>query len=189
MNVALNLRPPSAAVRMRTATDAIHRRLEARLDIVERLADPARRPDLMRRYAALHIPADEALGPYLSTLPGLDFFGRSRAPLLARFLGDAPPPAFPLPVTRAEALGMLYVLEGSTLGGRIILRMLASRGVHDPSLAFLDPYGAQTGARWRGFLAVLARESDGDEERIAQACDGAQSGFLHAERLLCQGTP
>jgi heme oxygenase len=84
---------------------------------------------------------------------------------------------------------MLYVLEGSTLGGRIILRMLASRGVQDPSLAFLDPYGAQTGARWRGFLAVLAREADDNEERIAQACDGARSGFSHAERLLCQGTP
>ena len=189
MNVATNLRPPSAAVRMRAATDAIHRRLEARLDVVERLADPAQRPDLMRRYAALHVPADEALGPYLSALPGLDFSGRSRTPLLARFVGDAPLPAFPLPISPAQALGMLYVLEGSTLGGRIILRMLASRGVQDPSLAFLDPYGAQTGARWRGFLAVLAREADDNEERIAQACDGARSGFLHAERLLCQGTP
>jgi len=173
---------------LRAATDAIHHRLEARLDVVERLADPALRPDLMRRYAALHIPADEALARHLSNLPGLDFPGRSRTPLLARFAGEDPPPAFPVPLTRAEALGMLYVLEGSTLGGRIILRALAGRGVDDPNLAFLDPYGAETGARWRGFLAVLSRETDDDEDRIAQACRGARSGFLHAERLLCEGT-
>lgn len=173
---------------MRAATDAIHRRLEARVDVVERLADPALRPDLMRRYAALHVPADKALGPHLARLPGLDFSARSRSPLLARFSGEAAPPAFPVPATRAEALGILYVLEGSTLGGRIILRALAARGVDDPDLAFLDPYGSETGARWRGFLAVLARETDEDEERITQACRGARAGFLHAEQLLCEGS-
>jgi heme oxygenase len=94
-------------------------------------------------------------------------------------------PAFPAPRSAAEALGMLYVLEGSTLGGRMILRALAERGVHDPALQFLDPYGTDTGARWRAFLDVLARETGDDEERIAAACRGGVTAFRHAADVLC----
>lgn len=79
---------------------------------------------------------------------------------------------------------MFYVLEGSTLGGHVILRGLAARGVTDAGLAFLDPYGAETGARWRGFLAVLAREVRDDGAKAA-ACIGAVRVFRHAERILC----
>lgn len=149
-----------------------------------RLANPALRPALIRRYAAFHIPADSSLAPHLEGVRGLDFRGRSRAPLLKRFVGGRPLPAFPVPANRAEALGMLYVLEGSTLGGRLILRWLEDRGIRDPDLAFLDPYGPDTGRLWRGFLAVLSREIGEEEALIAEACTGARSGFRHAERLL-----
>jgi heme oxygenase len=165
---------------LRSATDALHQRIETSLDIV---ADSAVRRRLIEQYAGLHIPADASLGPYLADVHGLDFRGRSRARFLLKFAGTTTPPAFPIPANRAEALGMLYVLEGSTLGGRLILRMLAARGIEDPDLAFLDPYGAETGRRWRSFLSVLSREID-DEEQIGAACRGARSGFQHAERLL-----
>ena len=79
---------------------------------------------------------------------------------------------------------MLYVLEGSTLGGRFITGALAARGVTDPDLAFLDPYRDQTGVRWRGFLAVLVREVR-DNGLIAEACRGAMRAFDHAETILC----
>lgn len=44
---------------------------------------------------------------------------------------------------RAEALGFLYVIEGSTLGGRLILRELAAGGAEITGLSFLDPFGAE----------------------------------------------
>jgi heme oxygenase len=176
-------------MQLRAATDRHHRRLETRVDAVARLSDPLLRPDLIRRYAALHLPADDALGPHLRHVPGLDFRGRSRVPLLAGLAGEHALPPFPAPRNRAVALGMLYVLEGSTLGGRLILATLAERGVVDPKLAFLDPYGAQTGTRWRGFLAVLERELRGDGDSILDACHGAVAGFQHAERVLCGGSP
>lgn len=170
---------------MRAATREQHARLDAGLDAVAQLADPKRRPGLCVRYAALHIPADTILGPWLSDVPGLDLASRSRAPLLAKFAGGRALPAFPVPASRAEALGMLYVLEGSTLGGRFIAGALAARGVTDPDLAFLDPYGSATGARWRAFLTVLAREVGADERLVADACRGAVRAFDHAERVLC----
>lgn len=175
--------PVLYALRQATADD--HRLLEQRLDAVARFFDPQERARLIRRYAALHIPADAALGHHLAGIPDLDFGSRSRAVILARFTGNEPLPGFPAPAHWAEALGMLYVLEGSTLGGRFILRALAERGISDPNLAFLDPYGAETGTRWRGFLDVLAREVRDDSALIAQACRGAVRAFRHAERVLC----
>lgn len=179
------LETSTALASLRTATGAQHARLDAGLDAVAQLADPERRVGLCMRYAAFHIPADAALEPWLREVPGLDLASRSRAPLLARFAGGCSLPAFPAPGSRAEALGMLYVLEGSTLGGRFIAGALAARGVTDPDLAFLDPYGSETGARWRAFLAVLAREVGVDERLIADACRGAVRAFDHAERILC----
>jgi len=66
---------------------------------------------------------------------------------------DGPPPS------PGEAFGMLYVLEGSTLGGRIIGREVAARlGLDaDRGGRFFHGYGARTGAMWQGFTAALDR--------------------------------
>ena len=175
--------------RLRVATQAVHERLELRLDAIDQLSDPLRRAPLLRRYAAFYMPADDALAAKLACLPELGFEAESRGALLARY-AEPPLPAFPRPASLSEALGLLYVLEGSTLGGRLILRELARRGVELADLAFLDPYGAETGARWRSFLAVLERETGfGDEHRIEEAERGAVRGFAHAEKILCGDAP
>ena len=82
---------------------------------------------------------------------------------------------------------MLYVTEGSTLGGRAILRELDNLGINDPDLAFLDPYGSETGAMWRALIAVLSSEIGGEEAGLAACCAGAVAAFSHAERVLCDG--
>lgn len=151
---------------------------------MRRLADPAQRTELLRRYAEFHLSAEEALVPHLSQVPGLDFEIRSRRPLLARF-AEPPLSPFPQPNSVAEALGMMYVLEGSTLGGKMMKRMLAERCGDDDDLAFLDPYGKETGVRWRAFVDVLVRETAGGDARMAQACDGARAAFSQANKVLC----
>jgi heme oxygenase len=180
---------PSAIEVLRAATRIQHARLDERLDAVTQLCDPHRRLALCRRYAALHIPADAVFAAWLGDIPELDLGGRSRTPLLAKFAADGAFPAFPEPASQAEALGMLYVLEGSTLGGRFILRAIAARGIAESALSFLDPYGERTGAQWRSFLAVLAREIGDDELLVAAACRGAVRAFDHAERILCGDAP
>ncbi len=156
------------------------------MDALARLSEDTSRADLVRRYAALHIPAETALGPTLDPVADLDFESRRRGQHW-RDHDAVETPAFPSPESRAEALGMLYVLEGSTLGGRVILRELAGRGVDTGSLAFLDPYGKQAGDRWRGFIAVLDREIGDDAVRLEQAGKGARRAFRHAEAILCGG--
>lgn len=172
--------------RLRQATGDAHRRIEDRFDAVSELSDGIRRPSVLSRYAALYQSALSALARELECVEGLDFASRRlawRSAGMTAFKLAAP--AFPQPADRAEALGALYVVEGSTLGGRIILRQLRERGIDDPELTFLDPYGRSSGEMWRGLLAVLEREGSGAPACLDGMCRGATRGFLHAERILC----
>lgn len=173
--------------RLREATGDMHRRLDERMDAVGRLADPRKRQDLIRRYAAFHLPADALFRNRLDHIGGLQLEKRSRERHLARFAQGGGLPAFPQPECEASALGMLYVTEGSALGGRLILRELRERGVEDAELSFLDPYGSETGEMWRGLLAVLDRSVGSDPGRAARAADGARHAFRHAELVFCDG--
>jgi len=97
----------------------------------------------------------------------------------ARALGQLP--VCPVPALRdaAGALGSLYVMEGSTLGGSVIRRHVERRLGFDgrSGCAYFAGYGADTGMMWRSFLARLDLAPAGDAERIAH---GATATF---ERL------
>ena len=57
----------------------------------------------------------------------------------------------------ASALGALYVLEGSRLGGVVIASALraAGRDIGGPGYTFFDPQGLSPAATWRAFAAQL----------------------------------
>jgi heme oxygenase len=173
-----------AHCRLRAATQDHHQRLEEQVDILGRIATPEGRRDLVEGFSGLHADAEAALAPWLADLPGLDFQARRRSAHLARDLavvGGAAPTARPIAVRGvAEALGLMYVLEGSTLGGRVIRKQVAARGGDMAGLSFLDPYGERVGERWRSFLSVLGDEPDTDA-----LVAGALAGFRHAEDRLC----
>lgn len=175
---------------LRDATRADHQRLEARIDILTRIATTDGRRALVTRFHSLHAEAESALAPWLADLPGLEFDARRRSVQLSadlEILGGeaAPASAPPTPVSGvSEALGRMYVLEGSTLGGRVIRRAAEAQGGGMRGLSFLDPYGEQVGERWRAFLAVVDRQARTPED-VAAMIAGAVAGFGHAERRLC----
>ena len=56
----------------------------------------------------------------------------------------------------ASAFGALYVMEGSTLGGLMIKKMIAGQtGLSDEQLCFFAGYGKQTRDRWNVFVAAF----------------------------------
>jgi heme oxygenase len=179
----LYLPAESAHARLRSATRDAHQHLEDRFDAVERLADPATRAATVAAYARLYRSAEAGLAPLLSKLDGLDYAERRR--VVPDVASPTTPAPYPAPASVAEALGQLYVIEGSIMGGRLILRELDARGVREPGLAFLDPYGSRSGSLWRGFLVVLEREAAATRETLADAARGALRGFEHAEMTLC----
>ena len=68
--------------------------------------------------------------------------------------------------SQSAAMGAMYVLEGSTLGGKIISKVLRKQVPDlDGSLSFFDGYGDQTGEMWSRFksaLDMLELEEDQD---------------------------
>lgn len=177
--------------RLRAETRTAHEALETDLDIFRHLGSEEGRRRLARRFHGLHAGAEAALGPWLSPVPGLDYDTRRRGPALDRDLAHfretapAPCPVTP-PASRAEALGFLYVLEGSTLGGQTIRKQLHKQGQSLAGVSFLDPYGAETGPRWKSFLAILDRECPANDPDAGQAAArGGIRGFAAARDWLC----
>lgn len=185
----------TALERLRGATRELHETLETRLDVLSRMESLEGRRLLAERFHALHAGMETALGPQLEDVPGLDFASRRRTPLLEADLaalgGEAADPVEIAAVgSRAEALGFLYVLEGSSLGGQVIRKRAAARGLDMKGLSFLNPYGERTGEYWKGFLAVLERDCPADDPASGEiAARAAVLGFTHAEAILCAGTP
>ena len=146
------------------------------------------RGPLVAGYFAFYRETEAALKPHLADTPDLAFSSRlhSRQTRSQTALSEHKMllvnPLFPVIETKAEALGVFYVLEGSTLGGRTILKALRSQGVSTDDLYFLDPYGKESGARWRAFLSVLEREVGHDQ--IDECVSGAMKGFVFAAMCL-----
>lgn len=65
----------------------------------------------------------------------------------------------------SEAMGALYVIEGSTLGGIVIKNMIASRLALDTnkSLNFFNGYDDQTFRMWEIFKMALNNEAETGE--------------------------
>ncbi len=155
-----------------------------------RISSPEARRGLVEGFHRLHASLEPGLARWLEPVEGLDFAARRRAPRLVddvRELGGRVEVdgAAPTPGSRAEALGWLYVLEGSTLGGRVIRKQVVAGGGDMAGLGFLDPYGAQQGERWKGFLAVVEREARTADD-IEAMVSGAQSAFRYAEACLTE---
>jgi heme oxygenase len=74
-----------------------------------------------------------------------------------------------------QAFGALYVLEGSTLGGPHISKML-QRQLNKPDtegLSFFNSYGEETMTMWERFKVVLDRQADDQmgQDVILQSAD------------------
>jgi heme oxygenase len=124
---------------------------------------------------------------------GLSASERAKLPLLEadlQALGQDPRtlphcPAPPRLRDVAEAFGCVYVLEGSTLGGRVISRHVQARLGADVPRRFLDAYGARTGENWQTFRSALsaaarARNIDGRVIAGAKATFESFTAWLSA---------
>ena len=71
------------------------------------------------------------------------------------------------------ALGALYVLEGSTLGGRVIMKMLLRQPgtpLRPEHLNFFAGYGEETGPKWTALVSVL-NQWEHESATIVEAAD------------------
>lgn len=180
--------------RLKESTSIAHERAERLLPSLDALAT---RQGYARFLGAMH-------GFYRSwepvvwdsvrdAVPEIDSSARRKLPALERDLAAlgieslvhsapaAPSPSLP---GVAESLGALYVFEGATLGGQVIVRRM-TRDAADGALprAFVSGYGEHTGEMWRAFGEALTRwvSENGKEEQIV---DGALRCFTALSEWL-----
>jgi heme oxygenase len=155
--------------RLKTETHCLHKALENELQIMKPEFQLSGYRRLVARFYGFYMPAEKGI----ATVPRLhsaltDWPKRRKMEWLVKdlnALGFTPQEVADLPLCRhlpalpgtAEALGCLYVLEGSTLGGRIIGRHLrvTLQLEADNGASFFRSYGEQTGAMWRAFQGAL----------------------------------
>lgn len=180
----------SVLAALREATAPLHGALERDLDILARLATTAGRRDVLGGFLGAYEPAERTLLPLLAPVVGLDYSARLKAPRLRACLaelGMSAPAVDALPrlgapqlAGRDASLGFAYVLEGATLGGRIIRRQALAAGQTEAGLGFFDLYGPDTGPRWQAFCAVL---ETGEPEPVVA---GALMGFGYVRAGLLE---
>lgn len=84
---------------------------------------------------------------------------------------------FQLPVSPAFAMGVIYVVEGSTLGGRVILKHLQQRAFSlSDGTAFFTGYGEHTGRLWKSFLNAFSSYAVQTNSQ-KEISEGAQQAF------------
>lgn len=153
---------------LRSGTAAEHADLERTLDLLDPALDRARLTGVLERMHGFWQAAEAGLDAWAARFPAdarhVSWERRRRAGLFAADLttlgaaGAPGRPELPAPAGTDDALGRLYVLEGSTLGGALIDRHLATvPGLAGLRLRAFSPYGAETGAMWHGFRRA-ARE-------------------------------
>jgi heme oxygenase len=169
--------------RLREATRSHHEAVEAVVAILERTATLEDYRRLLERMWGFYEPLEADLARADWRGSGIDIDQRRKSDLIAMDLKDLGhdgdlagrlPRCTSLPrvAPAPRGFGVLYVIEGATLGGRLILRELAPRLGIGPAFAgrFHASYGAEVGSMWRGFTEALERAGrDGDSAAAIEA--------------------
>ncbi|WP_337059940.1 biliverdin-producing heme oxygenase [Kineococcus sp. G2] len=188
-------RADGALAHVRAATAQAHEELDGGLDVLHRPWDV----ELHRRWLELTLglldPLEASLERWARTDPAaLDVAARSRAGMARedlRALGadgaavDAVPlcPDAPTAAGRAQALGLCYVLDGSTLGGALIHRTAVAAGV--PERACTSLVGRPgAGRRWRETAAAVDALGAPGDAAVEEMTATALAAFAAYRRWL-----
>ncbi|WP_437919348.1 biliverdin-producing heme oxygenase [Sphingobacterium sp. LRF_L2] len=138
---------------------------------------------LLKCFYAYFFAVERAIAPFITTdiLPDHQTRRNSsfiKADILALGgdLDNLPVTHPPSIANSAEAMGALYVMEGSIMGGPFIVQMLQKLGI-SRGFSFFSGYGADAGKMWQSFtLALNAAPQNEQEEK--SAVEVAQKTFL-----------
>ncbi|KTB69917.1 MULTISPECIES: biliverdin-producing heme oxygenase [Pseudomonas] len=160
--------PPKLLDALRAETRQLHVKLEKRMPFFSSALDHALYLRLLQAYYGFYAPLEAILHDSALMPAELTPQDRVKTAVLVedlRALGLSDddirqlPRCEQLPAVDSpgSCLGVMYVLEGATLGGQVLRREINRRlGLDEQSgAAFLDVYGSNTGPRWKAFLNHL----------------------------------
>jgi heme oxygenase len=159
---------------IRASTGNEHQQLEATLlPYIDKISNKEDYSALLRAFYGYIHPVQEKIMLQIdkTLVPGIE--DRRHAKLLLldlEAMDDAGEPVLcqelPAINSHTSAMGALYVLEGSTLGGKIISKMIAGKLNGAASLQFFNGYGEKTGSMWKEFITQLQQNDHPDHNGI-----------------------
>ena len=188
--MSLILTAVTVAQAVKNHTAFLHNEVEQlllpRLNAIQSLENYAA---ILQTFYGYYLPVEQSIQQHISpaVLPDIE---RRRTAMMAvddlHFLkmkaGQHLCNDLPQIASSAQAFGALYVLEGSTLGGKMIAKMLAKNeavSIPPGALNFFNGYKGDTGKMWTAFLEILNRQSDVD--LITEA---ANKTFFHLKKWM-----
>jgi heme oxygenase len=194
---AVTLEQASILQRLKEETQTHHHSIEHAIPVMDDALTEAEYVEILKRLYGFYRTferAIESLPKLQEVVPDLSL--RHKLELLKRdleFYGleDVDMEALPVPTaapfkdSEFEALGALYVMEGSSLGGQLISKHLR---VHlgltaDTGAAFYNAYGVNTGKMWQAFKNYLKAHVQ-TETQQDQAVRGAQATFTALQEWI-----
>jgi heme oxygenase len=166
--------------RLKTETAASHKDTEKTLHFEKTISSKESYLKLLKGFYGFYQPVEKELLKFKSEFEalGLHILPRLKESLLLqdmKTLGLTDPSklevcyALPGIQTLASAMGVLYVLEGSTMGGQIISKKLKEAHILETEKSFHNPYGKETMPMWMGFKAGLDKINAQDEDEVVKA--------------------
>ncbi|WP_428032921.1 biliverdin-producing heme oxygenase [Ancylobacter sp.] len=188
MSIATDVEAPSRAKRLKAASTAAHERVDGGVMHAAPFASPENYARFLRFQYHLHrrvetLYADAGLQELLP-----DLSERSRFAALEQDFADlglTPPDAAAGPsLELAEALGWLYVVEGSNMGAAILAKEAAKIGfTAEHGARHLAGHPEGRALHWRHFTAALNEvELTPEEETRIEAA--ATAAFDHVDLLV-----
>lgn len=178
--------------KLKEATRSQHEGLESAVDVMSESLAIDDYTKLLTKFYRFYLPVERELAKLDLESAGYRLSERRKVPRLEEdleFLGVLetaqktvePFSGVPRPGDIAEAFGVLYVLEGATLGGRIIDRHLREHLGVEPGKggSFFNGYGTRTGEMWKEFGQTVQEYADkhGGEDRMIDLAKQTFDGF------------
>jgi heme oxygenase len=188
---------------LRIETAKLHCKAEALLGLPAAIQGRDSYIKILSHFHGLYAPLEQVLREHHGWCDlDLDLEQRGNAGRLTRdlaALGTRPTfdrrPDFHGLTSFPHALGALYVQEGSTLGGQIVLRHLneCAIGIPADAMAFFGGHGVQTATMWRCLTKTLDLFGEQHGEAQGAVLEGARLTFQAViawfEQARHQGNP
>ena len=171
---------------IKEATKKAHLDLEKKvIQKMKAIRSDADYADFLKHFYAYFSKVEHAIAPYITAQLLPDHAERRNSVYLKNDIEELGFDVTELPAATApkiantlEALGALYVMEGSIMGGPIIVKMLEKGGI-TKGVSFFSGYGEATGIMWGKFVAVMNEKAvnEDDEALAIQAADDTFNQF------------
>ena len=144
--------------------------------------------EVLKLFYGYFKPVEECIDKYLSDEIIPHFSTRRKSAAILNDIQSLQPGStvkictdVPVINSKEEAIGAMYVLEGSTLGGKIISEMIRKRlNIEEGSLSFFSGYKERSDEMWHLFInAMNDKVSDTHSDIVVETAKNTFIKFKH----------